>query len=922
VSEKKSETIQQAELARLKAELAAAEARAALARAEAEAAITSAALARAEAGNAQAEFEPHDSAVALADPPRGTSRSASEDPERTSAWENLDDQAGAADGAKARNGSGSNGSNGTSATNGNGKHAAPAPPPLKDRKPSMWRDTAPSATPPIAPSTNDAEKSADVAPTAAEVKSVATEAPAEVDDSTNGSPAKNGEKKASDKQDSAAKLDAKTKAKDPEAKQAEGNPKTKAAAKTKAKTETTTESKSKSAATGAKAGDASGSLIPVVEDKEEEEKAPTFFERLLGKYAVACISSVSFSVIVHMVFLICLGLWFLPPLLKPSQELTAMQDLTPQEMVNQTLDTNMTPTSELALTSSSMVSSLSGAAGKIEGVQDPSIDQKVVENSEGPSVRVSDIERVSGRGKSLNMDLPEGAKGEPAAIVEDYQQAMDRITQEILLKLSKGKVLVVWCLDESESMKDDIKEIRQRIDKVYAELGLNSAAQGDSLLTSVISYGGRMNVHTKQPTSDIERIRAAMDEVTVDASGLEMQCQTVGYAINNYRGFVTAGKRQMMLVLVTDESGNQDENMQFLEPTIAEAKAARCPIYVLGRESVFGYPYAHMWTSVTVPAVGGGTVSRSWLLPIDRGPETPFVEQLQTDGFHRRQDAHPSGFGPYEQVRMARETGGVFFMLPSPEVATFDRDRVKDRKYELEKMRPYMADLSSRQDYANERDKHPDRATIWKVINDLNPYKPEIARHIDMRMSFSPEPPAFATQVHAELQKSIIYYKYLGAAEKALEDLRKQRNREPLPRWQANYDLISAQLLAYEARLWEYGAYLEAFIKTPKQFDAPKPDRQISDWRIGYRQKRIGTAMAANSTESSDRRAAAEKNEALIARSKAAFEAVIKDHEGTPWAARAEVELKRGFGVELNAHYYNPLYRAPVPAQPIVQPKL
>src|SRR5262249_15078485 len=159
---------------------------------------------------------------------------------------------------------------------------------------------------------------------------------------------------------------------------------------------------------------------------------------------------------------------------------------------------------------------------------------------------------------------------------------------------------------------------------------------------------------------------------------------------------------------------------------------------------------AHMNATVTVPAIGGGTISRHFVVPIDRGPETPFVEQLQTEGFRIRRDAHPSGFGPYEQVRMARETGGMFFMLPSPEIALFERD---DRKYELERMRPYMPDLSSREDYANERDKHPDRATLWKVINDLNPYDPERARHITPRTTFSADPATFVTEVRFEQER-------------------------------------------------------------------------------------------------------------------------------------------------------------------------
>jgi len=117
----------------------------------------------------------------------------------------------------------------------------------------------------------------------------------------------------------------------------------------------------------------------------------------------------------------------------------------------------------------------------------------------------------------------------------------------------------------------------------------------------------------------VDKIRAAMDEVPVDSSGLEMQCQAVGYAIANHRSYVTAGRRQMMLILVTDESGNPGENMQLLENTITEAKTARCPIYVMGREAVFGYPFAHMWTTVTVPATGGWQNWTTVTVPVTLG---------------------------------------------------------------------------------------------------------------------------------------------------------------------------------------------------------------------------------------------------------------------------------------------------------------
>src|SRR6185437_11293044 len=160
--------------------------------------------------------------------------------------------------------------------------------------------------------------------------------------------------------------------------------------------------------------------------------------------------------------------------------------------------------------------------------------------------------------------------------------AMDRITQEILLQLSKNKVLLIWCFDQSESMKDDQKEIRDRIEKVYKELGLSSASQGDALLTAVASFGKETMIHTPKATSDLDKIREAISTVPVDESGEEMMCTSIGTTIQHFRDYATRGQRQMMLVLVSDESGNMQDNLSNLEAAIATAKSARCICYALG----------------------------------------------------------------------------------------------------------------------------------------------------------------------------------------------------------------------------------------------------------------------------------------------------------------------------------------------------
>jgi hypothetical protein len=624
-------------------------------------------------------------------------------------------------------------------------------------------------------------------------------------------------------------------------------------------------------------------LAPTAQQGPSEATVPDAGERrrLLPPNALRFGAAVSFSMVVHMALLIALALWFLPGMIKPHfAEIEATVLDRPEELINQVLETEIEPTKELALTSSSPLATASGSVA-IHGVSQPKLDRTVAETTEMPSASVGELADFTSAASGFNTEVPEGTFGEPQAIVDSYQEAMDRITHEILHMLSKGKVLVIWCFDQSESMKDDQEEIRNRIERVYSELGLSDAARGDALFSAVTSYGEQFKVHTPKPTADLEEIRSAIGEVPIDKTGKEMMCLAVGSSIAAFHKYATSGRRQLALILVTDESGEEEDNFQNLESAVQEARSARCTVYALGREAVFGYPYAHMrW-------IDPSTKIHFWLA-INRGPETPRPEQLQIDGFTRRWDAHPSGFGPYEQVRLARETGGAFFMLPSPEVNLVARD---DRKYALEKMRPYLPDLGPRMEYDKQRDKSKLRSALWQVILDLNPYNPKSSKYCTVQVTFPIDAEQFAKAAVENQQTARGMLEYLKQAEKTLDKVKPLRSRERSFRWQANYDLMYAQVIAYQIRIQEYAAYLADFMKHPKEITNPQgKDKRTTHWDIRTRAEII----------------TGDKTKEAVERAKTLLKEVVRLHPGTPYAARAEWELNRGFGVELIEAFYDP----------------
>ncbi|MCG8649977.1 MAG: hypothetical protein MI861_09090, partial [Pirellulales bacterium] len=144
--------------------------------------------------------------------------------------------------------------------------------------------------------------------------------------------------------------------------------------------------------------------------------------------------------------------------------------------------------------------------------------------------------------------VPDGeVKGEARDIVDSYQQALDRLAQELIWMLDEGPVLAIWCFDQSGSMKDDQQEIRDRIETVYEQLGLVGRINNKALLSAVTSYGENFIDHTQHnPTADRNVLRQAIDSVPVDDSGKELMCSAVAATIHTNRDLSRRGRQMAM----------------------------------------------------------------------------------------------------------------------------------------------------------------------------------------------------------------------------------------------------------------------------------------------------------------------------------------------------------------------------------------
>ncbi len=479
--------------------------------------------------------------------------------------------------------------------------------------------------------------------------------------------------------------------------------------------------------------------------------------------------------------------------------------------------------------------------------------------------------------------------------------AVDRITQEILLSLEERPTLVVWFFDKSWSMLPQRKEINQRFEKVYREVGVSHlvATNHDELplLTSVVSFGAEYEyrhpngVHKARPmlTNQLSEIQAAVASIENDPSGVESTFSSIIDAAGKLRVFRHGNvKRNIMFVVFTDEVGDDEQR---LEEAVAVCRNNAIRVYVVGTPAPFGRRNIEFKYVDPDPNYDQ---SVQWL-PVRAGPETmrPEMVNLGFSGFTSRDSTIyrlDSGFGPFALTRLAYETGGIFFSVhPArpldaagfvPRSETPPMSPAITHFYDPMVMRPYAPNYVPEQEYL--RLLRQNRAKEALVI------AAEKAMVLPMdnptlRFTRNPENEAALKQQLDEAQKkAALLEPRINDVYQTLKQGDPDRSKLTEPRWQAGFDLAMGRVLAVKVRTEGYNLIL-AKAKFGLKLNDPKSNRlelkPSDEVTVGS----VHQKMAKLSTE--------------------LLEGVIRDHAGTPWAYLAAEELKQPMGWKWVDHY-------------------
>ena len=468
--------------------------------------------------------------------------------------------------------------------------------------------------------------------------------------------------------------------------------------------------------------------------------------------------------------------------------------------------------------------------------------------------------------------------------------AIDRLTHEILGSVEQQPLLVVWLFDQSGSLHDERARILDRFHGVYEQLGVIEAAklpafeqhEDKPLLTAVVQFGASPRILTKQPTDQIDQIKAAVRAIEDDDSGQENVFQAIAMTATKYRHYraPSQGSRMVMIVVFTDEAGDDVSEM---DATVHLCRKLAMPVYVVGRPAPFGRREAYVKWIDPDPQFD----QRPQWVPVNMGPESLMPERLQLQffGSRRPEEMIDSGFGPYGLTRLCYETGGQFFAAhPNREVGrriggreTEDLAAHYSAFFDPEVMRRYQPDYVTLQEYWKAGRSNSARQALLEAAQ-----LSWTTQLQDIRQRFPKRDEAQLAQILSVAQRAAALIQ--PQIERICQALLKGEQDRPQlesPRWKAGFDLAVGRALATKVRTDGYNVML-AQAKQGLAFQ----NEENNTWVL------VADDNYANSSLKKTARRALEY-----------LDRVRSEHPRTPWAYLADRELRTPLGWRWDEDY-------------------
>lgn len=450
--------------------------------------------------------------------------------------------------------------------------------------------------------------------------------------------------------------------------------------------------------------------------------------------------------------------------------------------------------------------------------------------------------------------------------------AVDRLAWEIASSLRERKTLVVWLFDVSPSLSVRREKIADRVENVYNQLTQLNVGADKALKSAIAVFDEKCTIVTDKPLDEASDLVKAVRNIKSETSGDENTFNAVRTVARHFLPFRTELRRDVMIIIVTDEEGSDPEN---LESAIALCKKYGMRCYCVGDSAPFGRK------NVETPfqMEDGEKV----IGVMQKGPESKYAELLRL-GYWGIQshdlDDMSSGFGPYGLTRLCTETNGLYFIT--------DNGR-GHHQFDPAVMRNYAPDYRPIVLLDKDIRLNKSKFALIEACADVErEAQNRKVLNISMpRLDFHSDNDTVLRRELTEAQKPIADLDAsLDNLLRRLEEGEKDRGKIKEARWRASYDLAIGRALALRVRAFGYNSMLAEMKANPKKFEEPENNQ----WRL-VSSKEITSGVAV-------KKMASKATEYLTH--------VIDDHPGTPWALLAEREKSVPMGWEWKESHYDP----------------
>ncbi|MFP4028094.1 MAG: vWA domain-containing protein [Candidatus Brocadiia bacterium] len=445
----------------------------------------------------------------------------------------------------------------------------------------------------------------------------------------------------------------------------------------------------------------------------------------------------------------------------------------------------------------------------------------------------------------------------------NMDEAVDQFAVITINSVSRGKTLVALLIDQSRSViYGDLPRLIQRMDAYFDSIDKNLPSSLKKNGRWVVVQYGREPKFNCHPSNNLEYVKSALRNVSVDVSGQENVCAAIQSVLNRFEG---QDYDNLLIASLTDESGDDTKDTKVLERTLTRLRRAHARFYVFGYEATFCAQKKFVTMKIDMELLRGedraamrgfeGKTTWGWA---DGGPECPRPELWWGSNWWRWSywggslNKISSGFGMYGLNRLVLGSGGIYFLIKSE--SDYDEQKLYAK---------YKPDICNRYDYKK-------RITNRRLRNHLKTIWSEIGHFYLRHYLHNPK------EIQKQLSMSRHGRDYCATRIRTLKTaLREYRAGEihNADRWRAHAELTLAELYRLRFMLGQY-------------HEALKAGWESSDKVIPEKHRGVMHHGKIPSDYVGPRQAKREYSEALQH-----IDLVIERHKDTPWETAA-VRLK------------------------------